>query len=265
VGPSTAIIVGAGDIGQCGSPGPAGTAALLDLIEGTVFTAGDNAYMNGSAENFRDCYNPTWGRHRSRTRPTPGNHDYETPGGAAYYDYFGSNAGARGLGYYSYQAGRWLVVALNSEVPASEGSAQLVWLRQTLAAARSMPCVAAYWHAPLFSSGPNGENPSMRDVWRALQEFNAEVVVNGHDHLYERFAPQTLDGIADAGRGIRQFVVGTGGGSLSQPRAARRNTSEVVASVWGVLKLTLRESSYEWEFLPVAGSSFRDAGSGACH
>ena len=261
---SPADLVGAGDIGQCGSPGPAATAALLDSIPATVFTAGDNAYMDGSTGNFQECYHPTWGRHRSRTRPVPGNHDYETPGAAGYFEYFGANAGPSGRGYYSYETGGWLVLALNSELPASEGSAQLAWLRDTLNAARSVPCTVAYWHHPLFSSGPNGDSPVMRDVWRTLQEFNAEVVITGHDHIYERFAPQTFDGTADRERGLRQFVVGTGGVALTQPRGARRSTSEVVGSAWGVLKLTLHASAYDWEFVPVSGGSFRDSGSGTC-
>lgn len=184
VGSSPAVLVGAGDIGQCGSPGPAATAALLDNIPGTVFTAGDNAYMDGSRQNFEECYHPFWGRHRSRTRPVPGNHDYETPGAAGYFEYFGANAGPVGRGYYSYQIGGWLVVALNSEVPASEGSAQLSWLRDTLSASRDVRCTLAYWHYPVFSSGPNGDSAVMRDAWRTLQEFNAEIIVTGHDHLY---------------------------------------------------------------------------------
>jgi hypothetical protein len=260
-----AVLVGAGDIGQCGSAGPSATAALLDAIDGTVITAGDNAYPHGTAADFRDCYDPTWGRHRARTRPTPGNHDHEVPGAAAYFDYFGGNAGTDRLGYYSYRAGGWLVVALDSEEPASTGSPQLAWLRSTLSDASSMRCTLAYWHRPLFSSGSNGDTPSMRDLWRTLQEFGADVVVNGHDHMYERFSPQSADGIADPENGIRQFVVGTGGALLTQPRAARRNTSEVASSTWGVLKLTLRATTYEWEFVPIAGSSFRDAGTGSCH
>ena len=264
VGSSPAVLVGAGDIGQCGSAGPDATAALLDSIPGTVFTAGDNAYMDGSARNFQECYHPSWGRHRSRTRPVPGNHDYETPGAAGYFEYFGANAGPVGKGYYSYETGGWLVVALNSELPASEGSAQLSWLRDTLSAARDVRCTVAYWHHPLFSSGPNGDSGVMRDAWRTLQEFRADVILTGHDHIYERFAPQTFDGTADPEHGIRQFVVGTGGVALTQPRAARRNTSEVVAPAWGVLKLTLRDSAYDWEFVPAQGHSFRDSGSGAC-
>lgn len=259
-----AVLVGAGDIGQCGSPGPVATAALLDSIPGTVFTAGDNAYMDGSARNFEECYHPSWGRHRSRTRPVPGNHDYETAGAAGYFEYFGANAGPAGRGYYSYELGGWLVLALNSESPASEGSAQLSWLRDTLSAARDARCTIAYWHHPVFTSGPNGDSPRMRDAWRVLQEFKADVIVTGHDHIYERFAPQTFDGIADQERGIRQFVVGTGGVALTGPQA-RRSTSEVVGTAWGVLKLTLRDSAYDWEFIPASGASFRDSGTGVCH
>ena len=178
-----AILVGAGDIGQCGSAAVAATALLIDRISGIVFTTGDNAYPNGSAANFRDCFEPHWGRHRERTRPTPGNHDYDTGGAAAYYNYFQDNAGPFGLGYYSYFAGSWRVIALNSEIPVGPGSAQLQWLRSELTSSRPR-CTMVYWHKPLFSSGPNGPNRDMREIWRLMYEFDADLVVNGHDHLY---------------------------------------------------------------------------------
>jgi acid phosphatase type 7 len=263
-GATSAVLVGAGDIGMCGSPGPAGTGALLDLIPGTVFTTGDNAYPQGTAANFRECYDPAWGRHRARTRPVPGNHDYETPGASAYFEYFGPNAGPRGQGYYAYRAAAWLVLALNSELPATAGSEQLIWLRQTLATTATA-CTVAYWHRPVFSSGPNGDNAAMREAWRVLEEFSADLIIVGHEHMYERFAPQTSDGVANLRVGIRQIVVGTGGATLSIPRGVRRSTSEVVESAWGVLKLTLHPASYEFEFIAVPGSAFRDAGSEACH
>ena len=210
------MLVGAGDIGVCGSSAAAATGQLLDGVNGTVFTTGDNAYPNGSEANFRDCYEPYWGRHRARTRPVAGNHEYEAGGGVPYFNYFGENAGPFGLGYYSYRAGSWHVVALNSEVPSGPGSAQMQWLRAELSGTRSQ-CTLAYWHRPLFSSGPHGPNASMREIWRVLYEFDADVVIAGHEHLYERFAPQDPDGRADSMRGIRQFTVGTGGAALYRP------------------------------------------------
>lgn len=256
------VLVGAGDIGWCGSPGPAATARLLDGIAGTVFTTGDNAYMSGTAAQFTDCYEPTWGRHKARTRPSPGNHDYETPGAAPYFAYFGGSAGQPGLGYYSYDLGSWHVLALNSAIAAGLGSPQLAWLRADLEANRTR-CAVAYWHDPVFSSGPNGNQPQMREAWRVLQEFGVDVVLAGDDHLYERFAPQDANGRFDPDLGIRQFTVGTGGAPLYEFAGAKPN-SESRASVWGVLKLTLRADEYEWQFIPV-GSGPGDTGTGRCH
>jgi hypothetical protein len=256
------VLVGAGDIGMCGSPGPEATARLLDRIAGTVIALGDNAYFSGSTEDFNRCYEPTWGRHRSRTRPVPGNHEYES-GGAPYFAYFGDLAGPRGLGYYSYTVGSWHVIALNSEVPSGRGSPQSEWLRRELSARRSI-CTAAYWHRPLYSSGRNGDNPDMRELWQTLYEFDADLVINAHDHSYERFAPQDADGRLDPTRGIRQFVVGTGGASLYEFSRIRPN-SEVRGAVWGVAVFTLLGGGYQWEFVPVDGAPFTDSGSGSCH
>jgi acid phosphatase type 7 len=258
-----AVLVGAGDIGVCGSSSAAATGQLLDAVHGTVFTTGDNAYPNGSEANYRDCYEPHWGRHRARTRPVPGNHEYEAGGGAPYFNYFGENAGPFGLGYYSYRAGAWHVVALNSEVPSGPGSAQIQWLRAELSSARSR-CTLAYFHKPLFSSGPHGANASVREIWRVLYEFDADVVISGHDHLYERFGPQDPDGRADSARGIRQFTVGTGGAALYGASGAAPN-SEASGSVNGVLKLTLTDGSYQWQFLPIPGAAYSDGGFGQCH
>jgi 3',5'-cyclic AMP phosphodiesterase CpdA len=255
------VLVGAGDIAVCGSPGAEGTATLLDRTDGTVFTAGDNAYYQGSEEQFRQCYNPTWGRHKGRTRPAPGNHEYETPGASAYFAYFGPNAGPRGRGYYSFAVGSWHVVSLNSNVPATDGSEQMAWLAEDLAA-NSARCTAAIWHYPLYSSGVNGPSAVMRDAWRALRAANAELVISGHDHSYERFAPMDENGRASPD-GLRQFVVGTGGAPLTGfPRVAPN--SEMRASAWGVLKLTLRSDSYDWEFVSVPPEGFRDSGTGVC-
>ena len=257
-----ALFVGAGDIANCNTSGASETAKLLDAMGGTVFTTGDNAYPGGTADEFRRCYEPTWGRHRGRTRPSPGNHDYNVPGASAYFSYFGENAGPSGLGYYSYEVGTWHVISLNSEIPAGTGSAQEQWLRQDLAANRAR-CTVAYWHRPLFSSG-HGGHLETKALWRALYEFDADLVLTGHDHYYERFAPQDPDGRADAARGIRQFVVGTGGTTTHRSRGGVVN-SEARGTDWGVLALTLEANAYRWEFVPVAGAVFRDAGTGSCH
>jgi len=261
-GPS-GILVGAGDISRCGTPGAELTGRLLDRLPGTVFAAGDNAYMSGSPEEYRQCYAPYWGRHMSRTRPVPGNHDYGTPGAAGYFGYFGASAGEAGVGYYAYSVGPWRVIALNSEIDASAGSAQVRWLRSELTANRTT-CTLAIFHRPLYSSGANGPNADMREFWRTLLEFGAEVVLNGHDHQYERFAPQDADGRADPARGIRQFTVGTGGAPL-YPIYGPRANSEVQGTGFGVLSLTLSSGAYQWEFVPADGTTFRDAGSGTCH
>lgn len=264
---SVGILAGAGDIAECSSPGAEATARLLDRISGTIFTAGDNAYPDGSAANFRDCYDPTWGRHKERTRPTPGNHDYalEPHNGAAYYDYFGANAGPRGAGYYSYSVGNWRIFALNSEIATGAGSAQAQWLRDELAQFPTQ-CSAAIWHKPLFTSGPNGDNPHMLDIWRILYDANVDIIINGHDHVYERFAPQDPNGRPDVARGIRQFTVGTGGVPLYSFVTTKPN-SEVRATAWGVIVLFLGDGNYEWDFQPagIPGVNFRDTGRGTCH
>jgi hypothetical protein len=259
-----AVLVGAGDIAGCSDLTNAhATSRLLDGIAGTVFTTGDNTQAQGATREFSECYEPTWGRHRARTRPTLGNHDFETAAGAAYYQYFGDAAGPAGLGYYSYNLGSWHIVTLNGNVSMKNGSPQNTWLRQDLEANRTA-CTLAYWHQPLFSSSTNGNNAGSRDAWQALYEYGAEVVLNGHDHLFERFAPQDPSGRLDMDRGIRQFTVGTGGYSLYKVVRLQPN-SEVQASVHGVLKLTLRAGSYDWQFITVSGSTFSDFGTNTCH
>ena len=258
----TGVLVGAGDIAMCGSPGADRTAALLDVIDGTVFTAGDNAYFQGTTTQFAQCYEPTWGRHKERTRPAPGNHEYETAGAGPYFDYFGGNGGPRGLGYYSFNVGAWHIVSLNSNVSATDGSPQMQWLRDDLAR-QNARCVAAIWHHPLYSSGVNGPSPVMRDVWRALRELGADIVIAGHDHLYERFARQDESGRVTAD-GMRQFTIGTGGAELTTVGTIRPNSEIRMAGVFGVLKLTLRPESYTWEFVPAPPSTFTDSGLDTC-
>jgi hypothetical protein len=261
----TNVLVGAGDIAECGTTGDEATANLLDNIAGTVFAAGDNAYNDGSAANYSQCYAPSWGRHKARTRPSPGNHDYRTAGAAGYFDYFGSNAGPAGRGYYSYDIGNWHIISLNSNISMSAGSTQEQWLRADLAASNK-PCTLAYWHHPRFSSGSHhGSSTAPQPLWQALYDANAEIVISGHEHNYERFAPQTPTGAADPTRGIREFIVGTGGTDFYPSGTAIANSQVRNTGTWGVLKLTLSANGYSWQFIPVAGQSFTDSGSGTCH
>jgi hypothetical protein len=256
--PASPVVVAAGDIADC-SEGAESTARLLDSISGTVFALGDNDYVNGS--RAYECYHATWGRHKGRTRPTPGNHEYETPGAAAYFAYFGASAGPAGLGYYSFTIADWLVVSLNSNVPAGSDSAQGKWLRQTLAASQAR-CTLAFWHHPRFSSGKNGQNPHMQDLWRLLYAAGAEVVLSGHDHHYERFGPIDDQGSLDEKRGIRQFIAGTGGAPLRRA-ASVAAYSEARISEFGIVKLTLGREGYAWEFVGTSGS--HDSGFANCH
>lgn len=266
---STAVLVGAGDIADCKDlSGAEATANLLDKIPGTVMAVGDLAYPDGTAANF-ECYDKTWGRVKSRTRPAPGNHEFHSTGATYYFQYFGQAAGDPGKGYYSYELGAWHVVVLNSECVAAGGcdaaSAQGQWLRADLAA-HPAACTLAYFHKPLFSSGgAHGNDLLMKPLWDALYEANADVIVNGHDHDYERFAPQTPDGTADSSRGIREFVVGTGGKNLRPFGVVRANSEVHSLEAFGILKLTLLPGRYQWEFIPQAGKSFTDSGAGTCH
>jgi hypothetical protein len=256
---------GSGDIADCGVSGDEATAALLDGLDGYVFTLGDNVYPNGTATEYANCYGAqtTWGRHKDRTYPSAGNHEYNTLGATGYYGYFGARAGDPAKGYYSFDLGAWHVIVLNSNIARDVNSAQIQWLRADLAAS-TRACTIAYWHHPLFSSGSHGNNPSVQAFWDVLYEFNADVIMGGHDHDYERFAPQTPGAAADNARGIRQFVVGTGGKSLYAMGTAKANSQRYYNGTAGVLKLTLYEGGYGWQFIPVSGS-FTDSGSGTCH
>jgi acid phosphatase type 7 len=262
--PNSAVLVGAGDIANCSSSGDEATAALLDNISGTVFTAGDNAYPDGTAAQFTNCYQPSWGRHKARTRPSAGNHDYHTSGASAYYSYFGAAAGDPTKGYYSYDVGAWHIIALNSEVDIGANGAQVAWLKADLAA-HANACVLAYWHRARFSSGiTHGSNANYQPFWQALYDANADVVISGHDHDYERFAPQTPTGASDPARGIREFVVGTGGSNLRGFATPQPNSEFRYSSSFGVLKLALSATSYNWSFI-AAGGTVKDSGSGNCH
>jgi hypothetical protein len=255
VTPQTVSAVAVGDIGMCGRAPVAQTARLVGSLEGELLLAGDLAYPQGSAANFRDCFNPSWGVLRPRWHPVPGNHEYDSPGAVPYFSYFGEAAGTDASGYYAFTAGEWLILMLNSnvaQVPASRGSAQYEFVRAQLQAQRT-PCTLAVWHHPLFTSGPNGANPFMRDMWLLLETGRVEVIVNGHDHLYERFGRQTADGRADDVNGIRQFTVGTGGADLYNFVRVAGN-SEAQHMRYGALKLTLRPAQVDWEFHAIDGS-----------
>lgn len=259
------VLVGAGDIASCALDGDEQTALLIDKIPGTVFTAGDNAYPYGADDDFNKCYAHSWGRFKTRTRPAPGNHEYVTLRAEPYFAYFGKNAGPTGFGYYSYNLGAWHILSLNSNISVYPGSSQEQWLRADLAR-NKLTCILAYWHHPLFSSAIQPDRP--RDVpalYSILYQYGAALVINGHLHLYERFAPQNPDGQIEPLRGIRQFIVGTGGASLSKKQFVPLPNSEALDNnTWGVIKLTLHPNSYDWQFIPVQGSTFTDAGSGRC-
>jgi len=266
-----AVLVGAADIASCDNlAGAEATAKLIDKIPGTVFVSGDLAYPNGSDEDFANCYGPTWGRFKDRTRPAPGNHEYNTDGASGYVRYFGAAAGDPTKGYYSYELGGWHIIALNSECVkvggCSAASPEGRWLQQDLAQ-HPETCTLAYFHKPLFSSGAaHGNVPQMKPLWQMLYHAGADVVINGHDHDYERFAPQDPQVNSDPAHGIREFVVGTGGKNSHRIFAAPEPNSEVRnADAFGVLKLTLHPRSYDWEFVPEAGKSFHDSGHGGCH
>lgn len=263
------VIYAAGDIAQCGrrpptESGAARTGELLRQTTGPIMALGDLAYPNGSYVDFATCFEPTWGELKPRILPVPGNHEYVTPQAGPYFAYFGAAAGEPGKGYYSTRIGAWHIVALNSNIDAETGSAQERWLRSDLAANRTK-CTLVFWHHPVFTSAGRGLNPKMQDIWKTLYAVGVDVVLNGHEHEYERFAPQTPEGASDPARGIREFVVGTGGAhtgffGITQPNSESRETA-----VFGVLKLTLREDGYSWRFLPVAGQKFNDSGEGRCH
>jgi hypothetical protein len=266
------VLLAAGDIAY--SPdltGARATAKVLDGLDGHVLALGDNAYENGSVDDYLDYYAPTWGRHRWRTHPAIGNHEWQTPEGGGYFAYFCAAAGTPFKGWYSLDVGAWHLVAINSncgetgfDAPSCDrGSEQETWLRADLAA-HPAKCTLAYWHHPRFGSGNHGNNDALQSIWQALYDAGAELVLNGHQHNYERFSPQTPTGGADGARGIREFVVGTGGADLTAFVDAKPNSELRKTGVYGVIKLTLHAEGYDWQFVSVDGS-FTDTGSGSCH
>jgi Concanavalin A-like lectin/glucanases superfamily/Bacterial Ig-like domain len=265
------VILGAGDIVGCDTTGDEATADLLDRLPGLVTTLGDHVYETGSESEFNNCYDETWGRHKARTAPTIGGHEHlSSPNASAYYGYFGAAAGDPTKGYYSFDLGGWHLISLNMQCTAiggcDRGSPQEEWLRQDLAA-HPVQCTAVLMHEPRFSSGgTHGASWVNEGLFQDMYEANADLVLSGDDHIYERFAPQTTLGELDPVRGIRQFVVGTGGRSLYAFGPTIMPNSEVRSNeAFGVLQVTLHAGSYEWKFVPVAGQTFTDAGTTACH
>jgi len=265
----TVTLVGAGDIAGCDFKHDSKTARLLGRIPATVFTLGDSVYPDGTRKQFRDCYDPTWGKYKKRTRPSVGNRDYETSGAEPYFDYFGWRAGKPSRGYYSYDLGAWHIVALNSNCKEVGGcewrSAQGHWLRRDLDRHRAR-CTLAYFHHPLYASGSGYDSPEVKPFWHILYNHHAEVILNGHAHRYERFARIKPSGARSLAKGIRQFIVGTGGApgefqhGSDEPRVQAKKTGAP-----GVLKLELGSGFYHWKFVPVAGRNYTDSGRARCH
>jgi acid phosphatase type 7 len=255
------IFVGAGDIAGCTERfHDEATADLLDTIEGTIFALGDNVQGSGTPEDFANCYEPSWGRHKARTWPAAGNHEYNVPDAVPHFEYWGERAGPAGKGYYSYDLGSWHIVVLNSNRLFAE---QNEWLDADLAA-HPRQCTLAYWHHPWFTSSAYQGTEELRSFVEILYEAGADIVLTGHAHGYERFAPQTPDGEVHEERGIRHFVVGTGGAPFHPFKRIKPN-SEIRALAYGVLKLELFSDRYTWEWVPVEGETFTDEGEGRCH
>lgn len=278
--PCTPVLIGAGDIAHCSSPGDEQTSELLETMPGTLFTLGDNVYETGTAEEWANCYGPSWGGQKARTRPVSGNHDYYANNGAAYYAYFGALAGDPTKGYYSYDLGTWHIIVLNSECQLFGGcqadSAQGLWLQEDLDAT-SADCVIAMWHKPVVTVGPHaGDEGGILPLWQMLWDEGVDLVLSGHDHNYQRYGTLNRNANAADPNGMREIVVGTGGRGLTdidpayvpiapdlqvwgdQPDADGHDVS------FGVIRLTLYDGSYDWEFVPVTGGTFTDSGTANC-
>lgn len=256
------------DIGECGpdrKPKPAvfATAELLEDRPGLILIAGDIAYPDGRATDFSECFDPAYGSLKKRTLPATGNHEYHEKGANSYYQYFGAQAGKPDQGWYSVNFSGWHIVALNSNLPADEASAQWNWLKNDLAK-RPQGCLLAFWHHPRFSSGGHGNNMNMDPAWQLLAKSGADVILNGHDHHYERFAPQNAIGEKDE-NGTREFVVGTGGAQIYEPTKLKTNSEVRNGQTYGILELDLRKDGYAWRFLGTSGAEFEDRGVGQCH
>jgi 3',5'-cyclic AMP phosphodiesterase CpdA len=261
------VLYAAGDLADCPGSGPA-VAGLLRDSQSPILAVGDIVHPHGTAREYTRCFDPAWGDLKARTRPVPGNHDYSSGDASAYFAYFGSLAGNPSQGYYSFDLGWWHIIAINSVCPAIGGcrerSPQILWLRADLAAHPSH-CTLAYWHHPRFSSGNGAAEPRTDSLWQVLYAAGADVILNGHDHDYERFAPMDPTGRADPERGIRQFVVGTGGANLTARERVAANSEIWSGDHHGVLELTLRPGEYGWRFVSAGTGEVIDEGTGSCH
>jgi acid phosphatase type 7 len=268
-GPAVAdeVVVGAGDIALCSLTNDEKTANLLDSIPGTVITLGDNVYPSGTADQFARCYGPSWGRHKARTKPAIGNHEYATPGALGYLGYFGVTKN------YSFDLGEWHLISLDSNCQLAENggscapnSPTMMWLKADLAA-HPNKCTLVYFHHPRWSSGlDHGSTIRLTGAWKIMYNANVDLVLSGHSHDYERFAPLDGNGAIDNIRGIRSFVVATGGAAQKGFQATPLIGSEVrQAGTYGVIKLTLGSGTYTWDFVPISSQSFTDHGTGICH
>lgn len=264
-------LIAAGDIAQCDIAAPKDTNAFktASLIErllaqagdrAAVLTLGDNVYYTGLLSEYQGCYEGTWGKFKSRTWTIPGNHDYGVANAAGYFDYFGARAGPNRTGIYRQELGKWSLLALNSNVAADASSGQMAWLKAEVTA--NSGCKLAAWHFPVVPSSARGNNVTMQSVWADLAAKKVDIVLQSHEHHYERFAPMQSDGAADASNGIRSFVVGTGGAALYDFGATKPN-SEARIKDFGVLVLKLYPSRYEWSFQTVDGATL-DSGSANC-
>ncbi len=258
------VVLVAGDVAQCNVRGAQLTANLVQQMpDAVVLAPGDLAYENGSLKDFARCYDSSWGKFRDRTWTAPGNHEYGTPGASGYFTYFGERAGVPGKGYYSVNIGQWHVVSLNSNIAADENSEQVAWLRKDLANYRAT-CILAFWHHPRYSSGLHGSYRRMQTVWEVLHEHGASIVIGAHDHHYERFTLLDGQGKPVATRGIRSFVVGTGGARLYDFGLRGKRSMAWHGATWGMLKLTLRADNYSWAFVSAQPTTFQDTGSSSC-
>lgn len=265
-GSSSTFVNVLGDTGWCGSLALAPLSRLFERFDGDILLAGDLAYPNGTAEEFRNCFEPSFGKFKSRMRPSPGNHDYQASVSAdSYFNYFGERSGSNRKGFYAFKAAEWTVLMLNSNIPIGKSGSnteQYQFVRTTMQQSPTR-CTMAVLHHPFDSSGINGPTPSLRDIWELLYNLGADVVIAGHDHLYERFAPVNPDQRRDDAKGIRQFTVGTGGAPLYQ-RVRNSANSEFLVSNYGMLRLKLNPASYEWAFMDMNGNIL-DPGLTICH
>ncbi|GAA5177416.1 hypothetical protein GCM10025771_14450 [Niveibacterium umoris] len=263
------VVYAVGDIADCRTNAHRDVATLIAAdraklpadTSSHLLLLGDQVYPNGTAAEFADCFDPAWGRFKPDTLAVPGNHDYRTAAGAPFYAYFGAPAAP--LGYYAQTLGNWLILGLNSNIDMGPDSAQARWMSEQLAA-NTRQCVIAMWHHPRYSSGAHGNNAEADALWRTAQRGRVSLVLAGHDHHYERFVPLDASGAA-SDRGIRSFVVGTGGAGLYPVNPSRPAISAArISQRHGVLRLTLGEGSYQWQFIGLPNAEVLDAGEGQC-